>query len=385
LTTPDSTSRQLPTTPRAIVVGDETELAPYLEEWDALAVASERPFCAPGWMLAWWREGRSGHTRLQVVLVLDGDRLIGVGPFFAQISYGLAELRLLGAGFSHRIGPLAREGEEGRVAAAMAEALAALKPRPAGVVFEGIDVEDPWPELLAEAWPARRPRLRTDSVMEAPVIRLDADDEAWMERRTRNFRKLARRTSKRLGETEVRKRIGADESAVRGFLQLHHQRWKERGGSNLDDSAERVVAAAAAELGEKGRLEIVLLEGPEGPISAELMLRTGPVATIWATGFDPAWAQYAPGLQVRLVTLRAAAEHGVQLVDLGGGGDEYKKRMADADMPIAWRTLFPRGPRYPLILLRLAPKRIRYALRGAVDRLPEPQRKRLAKLLRRRT
>jgi hypothetical protein len=113
------------------------------------------------------------------------------------------------------------------------------------------------------------------------------------------------------------------------------------------------------------------------------MLRTGPVAAIWATGFDPAWAQYAPGLQVRLATLRAAAEHGVRLVDLGGGGAEYKLRMADGDMPIAWRTLFPRGARYPLIRLRLAPKRLRDRLRRAARRLPKRQRSRLARLLRR--
>jgi CelD/BcsL family acetyltransferase involved in cellulose biosynthesis len=370
-------------TTRTIVISDEAELAPYLDGWDRLAVASRRPFCAPGWMLAWWREGRSGKTALRIALVLDDERLIGVGPFFGQISYGLAELRLLGAGFSHRIGPLAETDEEGRVAAAMAAALASLRPRPASVVFEGIDAEDPWPELLAESWPGRGPRLRTDSVMEAPVIQLDGSDEAWMERRTRNFRKLARRTSKRLGETEVSSRIGADEAAVTGFLQLHHLRWNQRGGSNLDDSAERVIAAAAAALGEQGRLEVVLLEGPEGPVSAELMLRTGPVAVIWATGFDPAWSQYAPGLQVRLVTLRAAAEHGVQLVDLGGGAAEYKVRMADSDMPIAWRTLFPRGPRYPLIRLRLAPKHLRQALRRAGQRLPEHQRERLKRLLRR--
>lgn len=368
---------------RSIIITEEADLAPHLEGWDRLAVASERPFCAPGWMLAWWREGRSGKTELQVVLVFEDDRLIGVAPLFAQISYGLRELRLLGAGFSHRIGLLAEAGEEARVAAALAEALATLKPRPASIVFEGIDAEDPWPELLAEKWPGRPPRPRTDAVMEAPVIELNGDDEAWLARRTRNFRKLARRTSKRLEETEVRSRIGADENAVKGFLHLHHLRWEERGGSNLDDSAERVVAAAAAELGKQGRLEVVLLEGPDGPISAELMLRTGPVAVIWATGFDPAWAQYAPGLQVRLVTLRAAAEHGVQLVDLGGGGAEYKVRMADADMPIAWRTLFPRGFRYPLIRLRLAPKQLRQTLRRAVHRLPEQHRERLKRLLRR--
>lgn len=381
--TPGSTSRPAATAPRAVVVSDEAALAPFLDDWDALAVASGRPFCAPAWMLAWWREGRRGKTALRVVLVVEGDRLIGVGPFFAQTGLGLSELRLLGAGFCHRIGPLAAAGEEPRVAAALSESLATASPRPASIVFEGIDAADPWPELLAESWPDRRPRLRTDATMEAPVIRLDGSAEAWMARRSRNFRKLARRTSRRLEEIDVRSRIAADDAAVGELLRLHRLRWEGRGGSGLDPGAERVVAGAAAELGERGRLEVVLLEGPGGPISAELMLRTGPVATIWATGFDPAWARCAPGLQVRLVTLRAAAERGVRLIDLGGGGDEYKRRMADADMPIAWRTLFPRGFRHPLIRLRLAPKRLRYALRCAATRLPGPQRDRLAKVVRR--
>jgi hypothetical protein len=188
-------------------------------------------------MLGWWREGRSGSAKLRVVLVLEGDRLVGVGPFFAQIGIGLTELRLLGAGFSHRIGPLAMAGEERRVAAAMAEALATLKPRPASIVFEGIDARDPWPELLADAWPGRQPRLRTDAVMEAPVIHLDGSDEAWLERRTRNFRKLARRTARRLEEADVVSRIGSDEAAIKDFLQLHHRRWEERGGGRTSTTA----------------------------------------------------------------------------------------------------------------------------------------------------
>jgi CelD/BcsL family acetyltransferase involved in cellulose biosynthesis len=356
---------------RAVVVTDDAELAPYLADWDALAVRCERPFCAPAWMLAWWREARSGDARLRVALALEGNRLLGVGPFFAQVAFGLAELRLLGAGFCHRIGPLAEPGEEPRVAEALAAALAGTEPRPASVVFEGVDATDSWPDLLAAAWPGRRPRLRTDAEMDAPVIELSAAYDAWMERRTRNFRKLARRTARRLEESEVKGRIAADQPAVEALLRLHRLRWEERGGSGLEPGAERVVAAAARELGPQGRLEVVLLDGPEGPISAELMLRTGPTAVIWATGFDPEWARVAPGLQVRIVTLRAAAEHGVQLVDLGGGGDEYKHRMADANLPIAWRTLFPRGARYPLIRLRLAPKHARLALRRVARRLPD--------------
>lgn len=372
-----------PSTLRHLVLEDEAALDPYLEAWDALAVECRRPYCAPGWMLAWWQAARSGDARLRVIVVQDGDRVVGIGPFFAQVSYGLTEIRLLSAGFAHRLEPLARRGAEERVAAELATALKGLQPRPASIVFESIDAESRWPELIAAAWPGRSPGLRTDEVMAAPVIELDRSEEAWMERRSRNFRKLARRTGKRTEEAGVRSRIGSDRPAVEALMHLHELRWQDRGGSGLDaDVAIQVLAGAAERLGPE-RFEVVLLEGDDGPFSAELMLRTGTEATLWATGFDPKWSRFAPGLQVRIVTLRAAAAHGVELVDLGGGGDEYKLRMADGDMPIAWRTLFPRSARYPLIRLRLAPKHARLAVRRAARRLPDERRERLRRLLRR--
>jgi CelD/BcsL family acetyltransferase involved in cellulose biosynthesis len=366
-----------------VVIDEEAALTPHLAAWDELAVACQRPFCAPAWMLAWWREGRSGDARLRVTLVLEGDRLIGVAPFFAQVAFGLNELRLLAAGFSHRIGLLAEPGREEAVAQALAPALAAIEPTPASLVFEGIDANDPWPDLLAEAWPGRRPRQRTDATMEAPAVDLGESYETWLEGRARKFRKESRRNARRLEKAGVVDRIGADLEAVAALLRLHEARWEERGGSDVGPEAERVVAAAADELGEDGRLQVVLLEGPEGPISAELVLRAGPTIAFWAGGFDPAWASHAPGTQTMLVALRAAAESGVRTADLGGGDHPYKRRMADSSQPIVWRTLFPRGFRYWLIRIRLAPKHARQLLRRLGKRLPEPLRERLNRLLRR--
>lgn len=374
---------EAPSALQHLVIEDEAQLTPYLEEWDELAVECRLPFCAPGWMLAWWQAARSGDARLRIIVVQEGDRMIGIGPFFAQVTYGLAEMRLLSAGFAHRLEPLARPGEEERVAEVLAAALNGLEPAPASVVFESVDAESRWPELIAAAWPGRTPRLRTDEVMAAPTIDLHGSEEAWMERRTRNFRKLARRTGKRIEEVGVTSRIGADPAAVEGLMRLHELRWQDRGGSGLDaDVAVSVLTGAAEQLGPE-RFEVVLLEDDDGPFSAELMLRTGPVAALWATGFDPEWSRFAPGLQVRIVTLRAAAEHGVEQVDLGGGAPEYKLRMADDDMPVAWRTLFPRGPRYLPVRLLLAPKHIRLALRRAGRRLPDERREKLKRLLRR--
>jgi CelD/BcsL family acetyltransferase involved in cellulose biosynthesis len=379
-----STARSTPgptTEIQAFVIDDQAKLNPYLAAWDALAIECERPFCAPAWMLAWWREGRSGDTRLRVAVALEGDRVIGIAPFFAQVTYGLAELRLLAAGFSHRIGLLAEPGSEEKVANALAPVLAATTPKPASVVFEGIDAMDRWPELLAAAWPGRRARLRTDATMEAPTVDLGDSYETWMEGRARKFRKEARRNARRLEEAGVQSRIGADSEAIAALLRLHEARWEDRGGSDVGAQAERVVAAAARELGDSERLEVVLLEADTGPVSAELVLRAGKVAAFWAGGFDPAWARHAPGTQTMLVALRSAAESGVQAADLGGGDHPYKRRMADSSQPIVWRTLFPRGWRYPLIRLRLAPKHSKQAVGRAAQKLPEPLREQLKRLL----
>lgn len=376
--TPDAT-----TALRPLVVEHAEELHAHLPAWDALAAAAGRPFCAPAWMLAWWQEGRSGDARLRVVLVLDGDgELVGVGPFFAQVARGLAEYRLLGAGFCHRVGPLARAGREREVAAAFAAALAAMTPRPASVVFEGIDGDDPWPELIAEGWPGRRPRLRTDVTMDAPAIALGADYEGWMARRERKFRKEARRTARRLEEEGVAGRFADDDAAIEALLELHYARWQDRGGSNVGGEAQRVIACAARSL-DGDRLAVALLDGPDGPLAAELVLRAGDAIVFWGGGFDPAWSKHAPGTQAMLLALEAAAANGVQAADLGGGAHEYKWRLSDENRPLVWRTLFPRGSRYPLIRLRLAPKHLRFGARALARRLPKARQAQLRRLLRR--
>jgi CelD/BcsL family acetyltransferase involved in cellulose biosynthesis len=365
------------------IVEDLDSLAPYLSEWDALAVAGGKPFCAPGWMLSWWQGTRSERTRLKVILVHEGDRLVGVGPFFANMTFGLVELRLLSAGFSHRIGIVAEPGLEERIAPAMAAALAAT--HPASVVFEGIEGDDPWPDLLVANWPGRvRPRRRSDGELQAPVIHLDGDYEAWISRRERRFRKEARRHERRLEEHQVSRRVAADKQAIDALLTLHHQRWSGRGGSNVQDSARAVLLAAADSLPDE-RLLVASLDSPLGPVSAELIVRAGGTAVFWGGGFDPEWAQYGPGMQTMLFALGVLAKDGTATADLGGGAHPYKRRLADETTTLVWRTVFPLGWRYPLIRLRLAPKHVRLGLRKAARGLPPNWQRRLRSIRRGRT
>jgi CelD/BcsL family acetyltransferase involved in cellulose biosynthesis len=362
---------------RAVVFEDLTALAPHLLAWDALAVDQGKPFCAPGWMLSWWLEARTGDARLRVVMIFGGADLLAVGPFFAQVAFGLVELRLLAAGFSHRIGVLARDEDRAVAAPALAVALARVSPRVASVVFEGIDGADPWPELIAAHWPSSKaPRQRTDATMDAPVIDLDASYEGWLERRERRYRKEARRTARRMQEDGVSESIASDGAAIEALLHLHHARWEGRGGSNVGEEARAMLERAVGQLTPE-RLWVALLQTPSEAVAAELVVRAGDTAVFWTGGFDPSWARNAPGTQAMLLALRHLAALGVRTADLGGGAHDYKRRLADRNTTIVWRTVFPRGVRYPLIRMRLAPKQLGTTLRGMARRLPAPLRERL--------
>jgi hypothetical protein len=63
---------------RAELVDDPARLAPHLAAWDELAVAAGRPYCAPAWMLAWWRALVPAGSELRVVLALDVAVVRGV-------------------------------------------------------------------------------------------------------------------------------------------------------------------------------------------------------------------------------------------------------------------------------------------------------------------
>ena len=372
---------------RSLVVEQPDALDPYLDAWDALAAEAGRPFCTPAWMLAWWRDGREGDARLRVVLALDEAGTA------RSASARSSRRSVRSSSRSTACSAPASATASGRSRAPVASATSRRRsppgsppptPPPASVVFEGIDAADPWPELVAGAWPSRRrPRVRTDVTMDSPAIALDGDYEAWMARRERKFRKEARRVARRLEEEGVIGRLATDDAAVDALLRLHYARWEGRGGSNVGGEARAVIAGAARALNDDARLAVALLEGPDGPVAADLVLRAGDAIGFWGGGFDPAWAKHAPGTQTMLLALEAAAASGARSADLGGGAHDYKWRLSDENRPLAWRTLFPPGPRYPLIRLRLAPKHLRFAARRLARRLPDERQAQLRRLLRR--
>ncbi|HEY7960759.1 MAG TPA: GNAT family N-acetyltransferase [Solirubrobacteraceae bacterium] len=375
----------------AELIEEEAGLQRWRAGWDRLAVLCGQPYCAPGWMLAWWHHAIGGTAVLRTVAVHERGELIGIAPYQAQLGRaGLAQYRILGAGGAHRLGPLATPGREPEVAAAIARTLAAATPRPSGFLMEGVDRASPWPDLLRGAWPGPlRPRRSVGYAMSAPTVALGGlDYEQWFASRSSNFRQQMRRKGRQLEARGGHIRLAASAAEQAGDLEamirLHHLRWADRGGSGvMTPRVEAALREAAPALLDGQRLRLWTIEVDGEPVCVQLFVAAGGELAYWGGGFDPAWEEFQPAQQAILAAVRDAFQRGEQKVDLGGGDQRYKWRFADRDEPVAWISLFPRNRRYPLTRAQLLPAESRQSARALARRLPARWQSRLKRFLRR--
>ena len=360
---------------------------PYRPAWDALAVAESHPFCAPAWMLAWWRHVPGPRAQLRVVVVHHGDDLVAVAPFYVQSRLGMpTHYRILGAGTSHRAEPVARADFRDEAARVIAEELSGAEPRPALIGFESVDVRSGWPARIVESWPgSRRPWSSREWSGPAPTVNLQGlTFEDWIKTKSRNFRSQSGRLRRHLEARGAHFHVATNENELEWGLgelsRLHYARWRRRGGSSaLDPSVERTLAEAGRELLPSGRFRLVWIEAEGRAISAHAFLAAGREVSYWNGGFDELWAREQPSMRALIVAIEDAFARSDCRLDLGGGAEPYKYRLADGEDTLETTLIAPRGGRYPLTRLQLAPRRLRGAL---ARRLPARAHERLSRIRR---
>ena len=360
--------------PQVSLIDTPAALAPHTRAWDALALAAGRPYCAPGWMLPWWRHAAPSGALLRTVVAIEGGELIGIAPLFAARGAIGPTYRLLGSPIAPRTELLAAAGRAEAAAAAFAQALAEADPRPAAVSFRELPPGSPWPGLLADAWPGRAPRVLHEDTIAAPTVGLDGlDYDAYMASLRSKLRGKLRRDRRQLEEQGARYRMLTEPHELRPalaeFARLHHGRWDDRGGSAaLGPGVERMLAEAADELGPAGRLRIFTIELDGRAIASQLCVAAGGELVYWLGGFDPDFARNGPGNQALLAAIADGLQRGERRLDLGPGTQEYKLRLADGEDILESVTLVTRPGRYPLArTLGLA----RDARARASERLPD--------------
>jgi CelD/BcsL family acetyltransferase involved in cellulose biosynthesis len=346
-------------------------------EWDALAVACGEPQMSPAWIEPWWRYLAPPQAKPRVVAVREGERLIGLAPFFVdrqrghRVDYRLSDIRIFG-----RLSPLATPGREWEVAATVARALAQAHPGPDLLALEALPLSSAWPVALRDQWPSQiRPILSQYLICGCPTVSLgEGSFEDWFAAKSSNFRGQMRRLSRRfeadggVARTSTPATLGAD---VEAFVRLHGARWEGRGESNLVAFGER-LSPMLREVGERlldsERFRMRMLEIDGEPISAQLFLAAGSRVLYVNGGWDERFARHKPHMLGLFGAIEDAFAQGEQTLDLGLGEQQYKLRFSDGNDPVAWNILMVPSRRLPLTWARTAPMLMGSAARDAVKR-----------------
>ena len=371
---------------RGALLQELHDIEPLENQWDDLAVATKNPYCSPVWMLSWWRHCAPPGALLRVVVVLHGERLIGVAPFFAHRgSFGIVTYRLLASGNSFGLQPLALAGNELGVASLVADVLASSDPTPDILAFEGLPAGSGWPQLLRDTWPgASQPRLNRGLSLQAPALDMGRGTyDQWLMSKSSHFRKHMKQARRRLGARggvfTLARTPEEVEHALTSFARLHYARWDPKGGSNaLTPSVEAMLRDAAQKLTED-RFRLWSIEVDDHIISTQVFLAAGGEVAYWNGGFDEGSAADRPGIVSLLAAIEHAWEVGDLRFDFGAGPQDYKYRFANDGETLEWLTLVPMGPRYLLARLALIPSRLRLEVSR---RLSQTAKRRLKQLSR---
>ncbi len=365
---------------RGELIEDPARLESLRSQWDELAAGAGNPYALSGWLLPWWRHARPSNAQLRLVCAFDGDELVGIAPFFvARGPARSATYRLLGAGTSTGVEPVARSGRERECAGSFAAVLARASPSPRLLRLEGVARESVWPGLLRETWPARLHERVRETAPAPFVTTRGLTYERWLDGLSRKFRRTLRLGERRLAETGASVRLAPPAEAgpaVQAFIALHHARWAGRGGSGVvGPGVERMLADLPQELAAP-RLQIWVLEADGRVVSAVIFLSAGGVTTSWLGGFDESFSVASPLLLTIDGAVRHAIERGEERLDLGPGRQTLKERFADGERELAWIDLVPGG-------LRSAPVRAALGAERAARALPPGLKSKLKPLLRR--
>jgi CelD/BcsL family acetyltransferase involved in cellulose biosynthesis len=349
------------------VVADEALAA----VWRRLAEIRANPFLTPEWFRT-WLASYPAEEPYALVWRREGE-VRGVLPLVRVRSKGARVLRFAGARRGDWFTPACRREDEAEMAAACAALLKERRREWQLLVLDRIDRESAWPRALwAEGVdgvvaPARE--RRSDCL---PFIAFEEGGyEAYLAARSRNFRsQLGRRRRKLEREHGLSFRM-TTEAAQLGpdfdlFLQLHDERWDERGGSSSGAAEvrefQRAFAAAAL---EQGWLRLWIAEADGAPRAAWYGWRLGERYCYSLSGLAKEYEDFALGTVLLSHTIEQAAAEGAAIYDLMWGDEGYKKRFETGQREAAsWALGKRRSPVGAAASLGIALERRARSARG---------------------
>jgi CelD/BcsL family acetyltransferase involved in cellulose biosynthesis len=319
------------------------------QEWNDLVARSSSGFVTLTWewMYTWW-EVYGESRRLQLVLVWDGDRLVGLAPLQSRLAreFGISIRRLefLASGeieadetCSDYLDLIVERGRESEVV---------------GALWQYILGRLEWDEFSAvsilvdsSCLAVLRTCIRTSSCVyqesersRCVTVPLTSDWEELMDTLSSKMRAQIRRHRRLLAEhgAVVFRRLGSPEEiaqALPQFIELHQRWWISRGkpGCFTSKKFTQFHTLLSKRLGKHDMLNLHLLTVNNRLIAARYSFNWGRRVFEYQTGVDPHFDDTRIGLGVQCTAfcIEDAIRRGCTEYDFGEGLQDYKLSWSD--------------------------------------------------------
>lgn len=196
----------------------------------------------------------------------------------------------------------------------------------------------------------------------SPIMELNGDHQAYLERLGRGVLRTARRHERRLTREVGPLRLvfhSSDPVLLDTLI-----RWKsaqQRSRGRRDPLSQEWFLSILRELfdlpSESCSGTLSVLYAGEEPVALLYGLRSSRVYATWFPTYDTRFARYSPGFLLHLKLAEAAAERGIVHIDMGKGAARYKNELKTADLCVTEGYVDRRGARAALCRVRMASAR----------------------------
>ncbi|MGY1739532.1 MULTISPECIES: GNAT family N-acetyltransferase [unclassified Blastococcus] len=335
---------------RARVVTELDELEALEPEWRTVFDASSdrSPFLSYDWVRTWWAHF-GGGDELRVITVRRSGELVaiapmlshrfGFGPVGGQLLVGIGQETADYGGFLLGEDP----GESGQTVldtvTDLADGIGMIKLtrlRPDGATLAAVQRWVRSPDNRS-----RRFELRCAHEESYPYRRLGDPAHPLARAMKRNdVRRRLRRLAEGHDVVFDPNTTGRASERLGSFLRLHDLRWEARADrpSGLFTSARgrAFIADVAERFDALGWLRISFVRVDGTPIAARFGIQLGDTYLGLKSGWDPAYATFAPGHLIVGLLLEHLEASGVREFDFMRGAGSHKDRWATGDRSVGY-------------------------------------------------
>ncbi len=308
------------------------------------------PFLRHEWLRCWWDSFGEGRS-LAVMVVRAGSRIIALAPLMFETvrMYGVPVRRVQFLHNDHtpKADVIVAERPD-EVYAALWKTLQDGRDRWDVLQLSQLQYDSPTHEYVGRlAAAGSHPTVLWQSD-NSPYLELTSDWNAYLKGRNAKLRQNLRNRLNRLTTQcgEPRLEVLADLDAILGArdeaLALEASGWKREAGTAIcsDRQVLRFYTSLADRAGASGWLRLLFLNVNGRRIATSYASRYQNRLSFFKTGYDPAFAAYAPFKLLTYFTIRDGYSDGLREVDFLGDAEPWKLEWTSTTRPHDWLFVF---------------------------------------------